>query len=316
MEKLTCASAKKLDLMDFIVSLGYQPQKIKNNDYWFLSPLRTENTPSFKVDRTLNVWYDHAIGRGGDIIDFGTLYYKCSVSAFLKKLSQTIVPISSFQPHFSNDYGQIHQQTLAGEKKENPDSKIVIIDSRPLKDKSLLTYLDRRHISLAVAQSCCKEVDFLLYGKQHTVIGFQNNAGGYELRSANFKGSSSPKDITFLDKGASELTVFEGFFNFLSFQTLNNKQGQQLTNFLVLNSLSFFEKSRPVMEKHAEVNLYLDKDKAGVNATQQAMKWNKDIYKDKSNLYQGYKDLNNWLVNKQDGNGHKQKQGIRLRYFF
>jgi len=42
MEKLTCRGAKQIDLVDYLASLGYQPQKVKNQDYWYLSPLRDE----------------------------------------------------------------------------------------------------------------------------------------------------------------------------------------------------------------------------------------------------------------------------------
>ena len=78
--KLMCADAKQLDLVDYLASLGHQPQKARNQDHWYLSPLQEEKTPSFKVDRRLNMWYDRGTGKGGDLIDFGTLYYRCTVS--------------------------------------------------------------------------------------------------------------------------------------------------------------------------------------------------------------------------------------------
>ena len=52
MEKMMCADAKQLDLVDYLASLGHQPAKVRNQDYWYLSPLREEKTPSFKVNRT------------------------------------------------------------------------------------------------------------------------------------------------------------------------------------------------------------------------------------------------------------------------
>lgn len=312
MEKLTCEQAKKIDLIDYLALLGRTPEKIRNSDYWYLSPLRDERTASFKVDRKLNLWYDHATGMGGDLIDFGTTYFKCTVSELLHKLSQQPHPSFSFHQPLPLSDPQNSPQTFAGEKKQNADSKIVIVDTRPLADQTLLAYLDERNILLAAAQSHCKEVDFLLYGRGQTVIGFRNNAGGYELRSADFKGSSSPKDITFISRDANELNVFEGFFNFLSFQSLHFKQRGQLTNFLVLNSLAFFEKSRPLMERHSQVNLYLDRDKAGMGAMTQAMKWNKDLYRDRSDLYTGFKDFNEWLVNRLPDTGQLQAKRLRL----
>ena len=132
--------------------------------------------------------------------------------------------------------------------------------------------------------------------KTYIAIGFKNNAGGYELRNEYFKGSSSPKYITFLDNSANKVTVFEGFFDFISYQTIHQNQQQDLTNFLVLNSLSFFERSLLLMEKHQSIHLYLDQDEAGRKNTKLALKRSAH-FKDESKLYKGHKDLNDWLIN-------------------
>lgn len=310
MEKLTCERAKQIDLVDYLVLLGHQPRKVKNQDYWYLSPLRTEKTPSFKVNRKLNVWHDHGTGEGGNLIDFGIRYFKCTVAELLERLSGQDTASFSFhqQPSPAGHLCAAHLSD-AGEKKESPENKIVILDSRVLADKSLLDYLSRRSIPTHIAARFCREVDFLLYGSKQTVIGFPNNAGGYELRNRNFKGSSSPKSITFIDNGGRSLAVFEGFFNFLSWLTINHKAREAHTNFLVLNSLSFFVKSRSLMEKHGEVNLYLDRDTAGMSRAREALVWNPDLYKDQSILYGHYKDLNDWLVNKPPDKKQRWKLG-------
>lgn len=310
MEKLTCERAKQIDLIDYLALLGHQPRKVKNQDYWYLSPLRTEKTPSFKVNRKLNIWFDHATGEGGNLVDFGIRYFKCTVTELLERLSGPDTPSFSFHPQPSPT-GHLLAPYLsdAGEKKESAENKIVIVDSRVLADKSLLDYLSRRSIPTHIAACFCREVDFLLYSNKQTVIGFPNNAGGYELRNRNFKGSSSPKSITFIDNGARSLAVFEGFFNFLSWLTMKNKAGEPRTNFLVLNSLSFFVKSRSLMERHQEVNLYLDRDKAGMNQAREALAWNPDLYKDQSHLYGNHKDLNDWLISKPPDKKQRWKLG-------
>ena len=153
-----------------------------------------------------------------------------------------------------------------------------------------------------------------MYNKKYTAIGFQNNAGGYELRNQYFKGSSSPKDVTFFDNQQQQLAVFEGFFNFLSFQTIRENKSQSLTNlpdrqvnFLVLNSLSFFEKSKEKMEEHPQIHLFLDRDKAGINCTELAMK-SSGKYIDQSARYKQFKDLNDYLIKYQE---LQQKQSLR-----
>lgn len=290
--------------------LGHQPQRIRHSDYWYLSPLREERTASFKVNRKLGVWYDHGIGKGGDLIDFGTLYHKCSVSELLERLSG--YQVLSFHPPTISGNSSGANSHFAGEKKENTDSKIVVLDSRPLAATELLNYLHKRCIPLEIANRFCKEVDFILYGKKHTVIGFQNNAGGYELRSENFKGSSSPKDVTFIDNRTDDIVVFEGLFNFLSFCTVNKNLIAPLSNCLILNSLSFFEKSRPLMEQYKQVHLILDRDTAGINCTKQAFQWNADKYIDRSDFYKNHKDLNLWLIHHRQSQEQRPNIGRRL----
>jgi hypothetical protein len=135
-----------------------------------------------------------------------------------------------------------------------------------------------------------------LYGKNYYAIGFKNNAGGYELRNEKFKASSSSKDITLIENSAEKLTVFEGFFNFLSYLSVHQKQEQPLTNFLVLNSTSFFDKSLPLMQSHKSVHLYLDCDTTGQKCIQRALAIDKEKFKDERFLYKNYKDLNDWIM--------------------
>ncbi|WP_018614986.1 CHC2 zinc finger domain-containing protein [Segetibacter koreensis] len=94
----SCQELKQIDIVEYLEKLGYHPESIRNNDYWYLSPLREEKEASFKVNRKLNLWYDHGLGKGGSIIDFGMLYYKCSIPEFLQKLSQSF----SFLPKILN----------------------------------------------------------------------------------------------------------------------------------------------------------------------------------------------------------------------
>lgn len=289
---------KKWSIVDFLRSLGFNPKFIKGNDYWYISPFRDERTPSFKVNQKMNVWYDHGIGKGGNLVDFAVLHFNCSVSDLLKKYSEEH-PSFSFHPPLHTEGLPLHQQLIADEKKNNDGRKIIILEARPLTEKTLIDYLKSRCISSDMAKLHCKEVNFLLYGKTRTVIGFQNNDGGYELRSRDFKGCSSPKAVTFINSGMKSLAVFEGFFNYLSILSMKQPAINQSTNFLVLNSLALFHSSRPCMEKHERVNLYLDRDKAGVNCTLEALQWNKDKYTDQSCLYHGHKDLNEWLAHHQ-----------------
>lgn len=286
MKKLSCKEVRQIDMVEYLASLGHQPKKIRNQEYWFCSPFREENTPSFKVNKNRNIWFDFGEGKGGNIIDFGIQYFRCSVNELLEKLSQT-----SLSQTFS-----FHPLSIAGEKKETIGSKILILDNRPLASPPLLQYLQKRCIPMEIAKQYCREIDFELYGKKYTSIGFQNDKGGFELRNENFKGSSSPKARTFFERESNEITVFEGFFDFLSFQSLHRNNLIEKTNFLVLNSLAFFQQAKDIMDRHQIVNLYLDRNKQGMNCTLQALRWNEKKYKDRSESFRQGQDLNDWLV--------------------
>jgi len=282
--QLTCEEANRIDMVDYLASLGYQPTRISGHSYWYLSmlPGRSEGNASFKVNRNRNQWYDFGDGKGGGLVDFGIQYHRCSVADLLKELSG--IPSSA---------GQIVSQPALYKGRE-PEQRLHILDDKPLGSERLLLYLKNRRIPLDVAQKYCREVTFGFKDKTYYAIGFKNDLGGFELRNEYFKSSSSPKGIRLLDQGADNVTVFEGFFDFLSFISIHKNQNVPLTNFLILNSLSFFQKSRPVMERHAQVNLYLDNDASGRKFTQDAL-LSSDRYKDYSNLYKGYNDLNDWI---------------------
>jgi hypothetical protein len=293
---ISISEAKQIDMVNFLKTLGHTPKKIRNNDHWFLSPLREEKTPSFKVNRQLNVWYDHGTGEGGNLIDFGIRYFKCSVTELLQKLPLQQSPGFSFHPHSFQP---------AGEKKKTSHEagKIRIISNREISNHELQEYLNTRQIPLTIASQFCEEVSFELYHKKHIAIGFKNDSGGYELRNQYFKGSSTPKEPRLiLQNDSKDLAVFEGFFSFLSFQTIQQSELKDLIDLptiqadaLVLNSVSFFEKSRERMEQYSNIHLFLDRDRMGIKCTQQALQWSSK-YKDQSRHYQRFKDLNDCLI--------------------
>ncbi len=267
------------DMVNYLSELGHEPQKIRGEDYWYLSPLRKERTASFKVFRKGNVWYDHGSGEGGNLVAFCLAYFRCSEEELLERFN-------------SQAAHQISYQSSAFKNPDDPDSHIQIKAVQPLTSVYLKHYLTSRNISADVGQKYCKEVTFSLYRKTYQAIGFLNRFGGYELRNAGFKGSSSPKDITLLETSANNIAVFEGFFDFLSHQTALLKTTEP-SDYLILNSLSFTSRAAPFLEPYSSIELYLDYGATGRQQTQKLLtQFPKAI--DKSNLYKGFDDLNEW----------------------
>ncbi len=282
---MTIQQAKEMDMVDYLSRQGHLPSKISGNNYWYYSPFHEERDPSFKINRSINRWYDFSEGRGGNLVDFGIAYHNCSINEFLQKADA-----------FAGN-GQPQKQVIHPLLESEDDKRIKIVFVTPICSYVLENYLDSRKIIPAVSNQYCKELAYRIGGKNYYAVGFKNDSGGYELRNPNFKGSSSPKDITFIDNGAKEIAVFEGFFNFLSYRSLYNEQ-LQATNFLILNSTSFFEKSMALMQRHEQVYLWLDNDRTGEKFTIRALEVDAEKFRDQRQLYQHHNDLNDWLVKK------------------
>ncbi|WEK36154.1 MAG: CHC2 zinc finger domain-containing protein [Candidatus Pseudobacter hemicellulosilyticus] len=276
-------SARKIDLVDYLARQGIEPARItRETQYWYHSPLHADKTPSFKIDRRKNLWYDFSSGKGGDLIDFATQFHQCSVKAFMQSLQGN----APFKPRTSQTDTQ----------QEAEENTITLKSVRPLYHKALLQYLTYRNIPHDIGVQYCKQVHYQMYGREYFAIGFRNDSRGFELSNPYGKLSCSPKDVTTIKNGSDQLLVFEGFFNFLSFQAMN-RETWNTYDYLVLNSASFFGKSIPAMMEYKQVGLMLDQDNTGRRLTAEALEL-APTFTDLSTLYQGFDDLNDMAMNK------------------
>lgn len=287
-------------MVEYLATLGFTPDKTRGNDYWYRSPLREERNASFKVNTVRNIWYDHGEGVGGTVADFAMRFYNCD-------LQQALIKIGS-------DFSLV--DPVPSRKPENPipdDLKnLTIIEVLSVQNRALLEYLQFRRIDEQIARRFCKEIVYENNGNKFRALGFKNNAGGYELRSENFKGSSSPKYVSWFNNRATSISVFEGFFDFLTWQSMHKFSDNSRPNFLVLNSLSFFTRSLLLQEKHERIHLYLDNDNAGRKCVQEIQKRSPDKVLDESRHYKDFKDLNDWFIEKQLQTYVKQTKQQRL----
>lgn len=282
---IRCSEVRNYDLVHYLASLGIEPVKIKGHSFWYLSPFRQETVLSFKVDRIKNRYYDFGEGKGGDLISFAIRFHNCTIREFLDFLSGHL--------SFLKPINQSAQSSFVSKENSIQVTQVLSLRAQPL-----LHYLNGRRIPVRVADAYCKQIQFSLYGKPYYAIGFKNNSGGCELRNAFFKASSSPKDFSSFHNGYKIISVFEGFFDFMSFLTLfENDTEAMRSDFLVLNSLAFFDRARPVMESYESIRLLLDNNTAGDNFTLYA-KSVSSTYSDLRSLYQNYEDLNDYLCRK------------------
>lgn len=277
---------KKIKLQEFLATIDCKPVKQYGVNLMYLSPLRTEKHASFKVNSELNLWYDFGIGRGGNIIDLAELLYNSSDVSYLIHQIERNAPSCVLV-------------SLPKAKPNTPQNSFENLQVLSITHPALIKYLGERCIDIEIARTVCKELHFDTRGKHYFGIGFPNIAGGYEIRNPFFKGGITPKDISLFHNEESKQScfVFEGFIDFLSFMMLRRKEnaGLKRQDYLVLNSVSNIHKALEPLSHYENVQCFLDTDEAGRNAYLQLSKELGKPVTDASTLYNGYKDLNEYL---------------------
>lgn len=297
---------KQIKLQDFLASMGCKPVKQYGVNLMYLSPLRTEKHASFKINTEINQWYDFGIGRGGNIIALAELLYNSSDVSYLIHQIEHNAPSS-----VSGSLPTVKPITL-----QNSFEHLQVL---PITHPALIKYLEERCIDIETARTVCKELHFDTRGKHYFGIGCPNIAGGYEIRNPFFKGCIAPKDIShfYAEEPKNVCFVFEGFMDLLSFMTLRRKEndGLKRQDYLVLNSVSNIQKALERLSQYDSVRCFLDNDEAGRNAYLQLSKELGKPVTDASTLYNGFKDLNEYLCAESKHSEKaeiKKNKGIKL----
>ncbi|CDN30555.1 DNA primase [Mucinivorans hirudinis] len=268
---------KNINIKQFLSEQGISPKQERTAYGMYLSPFRPETAPSFKVDYNKNLWYDFGLGEGGSIIDLVMKLDSCSVNEAVAKLEN-----GSFSFHCS-------------ESTEPVQSTMQIELVKLLQNIRLIDYLQsKRSISIDIAREYCQEVHYTTNGKPFFAIGFQSDAGGWELRNEYFKGSTSPKSPTTIGNSSPTCLLFEGFMDMLSYLTLKNAI-RPTVDMAVLNSVHNLHRAEDFLKRHQTIHCFLDNDDAGRRAFTAVEKLGRETI-DQSPFYRNLKDLNEYIV--------------------
>jgi hypothetical protein len=276
---------EQVSLVDLLSRLGFQPLRTSGRELLYISMIRDSDTnPSFSVNEQLGVWYDHGLGKGGNIIDFGLAYWQIPFSEVLKKIVQ--ITSADIKP------------VISGRKRSAvkiPNYQIQQI--KELGNNSVITeYLQSRKI-WGAAQGRLKEIYYYVEDqkklrKYFFAAGWQNELGAWEVRNLYFKGCLGHKAISFIQGDDTKLSVFEGYLNYLSWLCENP---QVTHSALVLNNISLLNIGIIKAKDFAEVSLYFDRDSAGLIA---GLDFKKAVPQatDCSTIYRHHNDYNEKLV--------------------
>ena len=271
-----------IPLADFLARLGHEPVRRSGNELWYLAPYRNERTPSFRVNVAKQLWYDFGLGKGGDIF---TLAGELAQSGDFMEQAKFIASAAN----------------MVVDRSEKPTyqlkpTELVFegVETVPLLRSPLTEYLEERGIPYGIASRYCCRLNYGVHRKRYFAVGFPNVAGGYEVRSRFFKGCVPPKDVSLIkaeDVPTDICNVFEGFMDFLSAATLGLTTGDSL----VLNSVANVEKALKYLDDYGHIDCFLDRDKAGRKTLELLKERYGGRVCDRSALYDGCKDLNEYL---------------------
>lgn len=266
----------------------------------FFSPLRDEKTASLHVDEARNLWYDHGAGIGGTNVQLVQLVKHCSdkeAARFICSLDPTLM--NAPKP----------------EVKENPNK---IVSVKPLFSYYLKKYVESRRIPLELASRYVKEITVhnSERGQDFALLGFENNAGGYAMRSPSGFKSTNKVGITTINAvgertvkaSSASVAVFEGFFDFLSWMAMGGRKTPGC-DVVVLNSVTNFDRASDYIRSHRTIECYLDRDEAGRACQLRLEKCFPDHeVKDMLETYEKCKDLNEAWV----GESERMVQGMKV----
>lgn len=278
--------AKKIRVEDLLATLGHLPAKSAKggSQLWYRSPLRADKEPSFKVNTKLNTWYDFGKGKGGNVIDFVMEHENTNLSGALAFLGTQNIT------HYINT--KVAQYF---------GSEVKIKKVQEIENPALLDYLKDRKIDIETAKKYLKEVYYIANKKHYFALAMENDKQGFEIRNKYFKGGLRSKEITTLNHSAGgngQISVFEGFMDFLSVLT-EQKIKELKTDVIILNSTSQIDSAIQTIEerKYSKVFAFLDNDDAGREALEKLQSTHDDV-KDLSHLYRGYNDPNQKLTSR------------------
>ncbi|WP_417020758.1 toprim domain-containing protein [Alistipes shahii] len=287
---------KNISIRQFLARRGILPKYERNGYGMYLSPLREERTPSFKVDYVRNLWYDFGLGEGGTLLTLVMRLERCDSREAVRRL----------QNGEKRDAGSASLSPSVGERPAvGGPSPVVrpaavpalrILSDASLRHPALVGYLASRGIVPSVAAAFCREVRYEVNGRAFFAVGFRNDAEGWELRSERFKGGSSPKHITTIDNRSDTVIAFEGFMDFLAYLSLKHPERLRI-DATVLNSVVNLPKAVPFLSRHPVIHTFFDNDEAGRKATADLIRLcPRSEVIDQSSFYSGHKDVNDYLT--------------------
>lgn len=280
MEYLSFEQINRIDLVDFLATIGIQPKKRKAHRYYYLSPLAGHpvHRPTFIVNRRLNRWRETTTRQAGHLADLAVRLYDCTIGELTSILQAALPPVSQ----------------LLATKDPNTPPLVTIEQVQPIRSSHLERYLWERRIPLPVARLYCREAWYKRSNNLYHALAFRCDAGGFELFDRNRHYRVLPCGPTHIRHQSPSIAVFRHVFDLLTYVALFAGPIDELPDLLVLNAPVPFIAVQDILRPYTLNHLFLPNDATGIAFSTLAIRALDNCH-DHRSLYQGYTGLNDWI---------------------
>lgn len=245
-----------ISIKSLLNHLGFKPVE-SNEKESFYSNIFISNSlkpKSFRLDHALDVWFDKSIGKGGNITDFGKLYWpNLDKNAIREKLR-------SF--HENNEYHYMFAVNEKSRRKRRPIKLPHYQIERTHKlgfTSEVSTFLQEAGL-WEIADSNLVEVHYYVRDEKgrrrnFCAAGWPNENGGWEVYAKNFKSCIGPKGMSIFQASTINITVFQEFTDYLKNR---DKLYALYSSILVLNSPQFLFAAIKRVCKYKNITFYID----------------------------------------------------------
>ena len=276
---------KNIPLVELLGKLNIFPVRITENRALYYALNRFEKTPSLSIELKKNKAIDYGTGKVYDAVSLIQEIHNCSVSDALKIISEKNFSSFQKQEKFENKTNF----------KEEKNYRILKVEDE-ITHPTLIQYLQKRKV--LEHKKLLKEIHYEVKNKEgiwkkYFSVGFPNqHKNSFEISSPIWKGCLGKKDIVLIENDSSIINIFEGFWDYFSFISLEKFHQNIKSDFIILNSLSLLNKLTN-FEKYITIFVWFDNDNVGKSCTKLLENKFKNV-KDCSEFYskKNCKDLN------------------------
>ena len=293
---------KTINLITYLEMLGYKPEYKYGDRAMFLSPLRSENHPSFWVSRYNGIWRwkDWGTEEQGDIIKFVELYQGVAFPDAVRMLLEEDYPTAPVigNENRNEDIEEARLKKVSWIRKFYSDNSLLLNDRNI---QRIRNYFQSKGVSYYPSMSCICYYSFR--DKRYFIgipIPFPEKIRGLECRElqGERKKTLGCKTLWVLKRDLSRVLVAESILDALAGEMVLNDNKITLCS---TNGICNIERIERLLDKYRpqEVFFALDNDEPGQKAQEKGIEIAKSFSKIHivdDHIKAGVKDLHKLLV--------------------